>query len=458
MSQAALVILAAGKSTRFKSRTSKVLHPIAGRPMLLHLLASAAALTPARAVIVVSPGMDGLDEVAAQSPFPVRLVVQEEPRGTADAVLAAKGALEDHDGDLLILYGDAPLIEAASMRALLEARVGEPKPACVVLGVGLEDGVGYGRLICDAQGRLDRIVEYLDAGAEERRTALCNAGPMAIDARFLFGLLDEVGSDNAKGEFYLTDVVGLARRRGLTCGVVEGRPEEALGVNSRAELARAEAVLQERLRAKAMAGGATLIDPWSVYFSFDTVIGQDVTIGPQVIFGSGVVVGDGATIRAFSHIEGAEIAEGASVGPFARLRPGTVVGANARIGNFVEVKNATIEAGAKANHLAYIGDARVGRGANIGAGTITCNYDGVRKSRTEIGAGAFIGSNTALVAPVTVGEGAIVGAGSVITEDVPADALAVERSEQRSAPEGATRFRQRRAREAGEPGKRSKKG
>ena len=353
--------------------------------------------------------------------------------------------MADFGGDVLILFGDTPLLSVETFEAMLGARRGDRDPAVVVLGFRPPDPAEYGRLVLDDDGSLEQIVEYRDATADQRAIELCNAGIMAVSGKHLFALLDAVDNQNAKGEYYLTDIVSIARSRGLTCTVVEVEDHaDVMGVNSRADLAEAEAVMQGRLRHAAMANGVTLLDPDSVYFCFDTKLGRDVTIGPQVVFGGGVSVGDRVEIRAFSHIDGAEIEDGAIVGPFARLRPGTRIGRDVHIGNFVEVKAAVMEAGSKANHLSYIGDARVGAGANIGAGTITCNYDGFFKSHTEIGANAFIGSNTALVAPVSVGPGAIVGAGSVITSDVPADALAIERNAQKMRDGWAATFRSRR--------------
>jgi bifunctional UDP-N-acetylglucosamine pyrophosphorylase/glucosamine-1-phosphate N-acetyltransferase len=437
--QVAAVVLAAGQGTRMKSDRPKVLHAIAGRPMIHYVLEALEALGPDVTVVVVSPGMDEVAEAVAPTPC----VVQAKPRGTGDAVMAARDALEGFSGDVLVAFADSPFITRETLKRLLAARRQAPEPAVVVLGMRLEDPGEYGRLKVDAEGALQSIVEFRDASEDERASKLCNSGVMAVDGAVLFELLGELGTDNAKGEYYLTDIVRVARAQGLPCAAVEGGAGELAGVNSRADLAVAEAIVQERLRAAAMARGVTLIDPTTVYFSFDTALGRDVTIGPNVVFGPGVTVASGAEIRAFSHIEGATIGPGAIVGPFARVRPGTEIGAKARVGNFVEVKSAVIEAGAKVNHLSYIGDARVGAEANVGAGTITCNYDGFAKYETEIGPGAFIGSNAALVAPVTVGKGAVVGAGSVIVRDVPDDALAVARADQTNREGGAARLRER---------------
>lgn len=434
------IVLAAGKGTRMKSDRPKVLHPLAGRPMILHLLDTVRTLGAERIGVVVAPGMD--DVAAAVAPAPT--AVQSEALGTAHAVMAAREMFAGFRGDVLILYGDTPLVSGATLRAMLAARAEAPHPAVVVLGMRPAGANEYGRLLTAEDGSLEAIVEFRDATPEQRAIPLCNSGVMAVDGRLLFELLDAVGNDNAKGEYYLTDIVGIARARGLRCAVVEGATEELLGVNSRVELAAAEAQLQRRLREAAMLNGATLLLPETVYLSHDTRLGRDVTVGPFVAFGPGVTVGDGVEIKGFCHFEGATIAAGAVVGPYARLRPGAEIGADAHIGNFVEVKKASVEAGAKVNHLAYIGDARVGAKANVGAGTITCNYDGFAKHHTDIGAGAFIGSNTALVAPVAVGDGAIVGAGSTITGDVPADALAVERAAEKVIEGWARRFRERR--------------
>ncbi|HSY89397.1 MAG TPA: bifunctional UDP-N-acetylglucosamine diphosphorylase/glucosamine-1-phosphate N-acetyltransferase GlmU [Verrucomicrobiae bacterium] len=451
-STTAAIVLAAGKGTRMKSHLPKVLHPIAGRPMIGQVLASLAPLGAAPVVVVVGPGMETVS--AAVAPHPS--AIQAEQLGTGHAVLAAKEALGKAlggqmgggqagggkaPGDILILYGDTPFITTATFERLLARRRAADRPAAVVLGMRPADPGEYGRLIADGEGRLEAIVEHRDATAAEREIGLCNSGVMAVDGTLLWELLAEVGNGNAKGEYYLTDIVALARRRGLVCAAVEAPAEELIGINSRAELAVAEALLQGRLRDRAMAEGATLVDPSSVWFSFDTRLGRDVTVGPHVIFGPGVEVADAVEIRSFSHIEGARIESGAVIGPFARLRPGSVIGAKARVGNFVETKNVTLAAGAKANHLSYLGDARVGAGANVGAGTITCNYDGFGKYETVIGAGAFIGSNSALVAPVTVGERAVVAAGSVITQDVAPDALAVARARQVEKPGWASLFR-----------------
>ncbi len=441
-SKLAVVILAAGKGTRMASNRPKVLHELAGRPMLGHVLAAVESLAPERVVVVVGPGMEAVAETAAPHPT----VVQEPQLGTGHAVLAAREALAGYHGpegggDVLVLFGDTPLVTAETLARMATLRRGKGAPVLVALGFRAAEPGAYGRMVLDPEGNLLRIVEAADANAEDLALDLCNGGLMLGHGPSLFDLLSRVGDDNAKGEYYLTDVAGLATAEGLATRVAEAPEEEILGVNSRAELAAAEAVLQRRLRQAAMAAGATLIDPGSVWLCHDTVLGRDVVVEPGVFFGPGVRVGDGARIRAFCHLEGATVADGAQVGPYARLRPGAELGEGSRVGNFVEVKNATLGAGAKANHLSYVGDAGVGPGANIGAGTITCNYDGHAKHRTEIGPGAFIGSNTALVAPVTVGAGAIVGAGSTITFDVEDDALAVARGKQEVRKGWAARLR-----------------
>ncbi len=445
----AAIVLAAGLGTRMESRLPKVLHPLAGRPMIGHLMETLAGVDLERIVVVVGDGMEAVAEAVAPHPT----VVQKERLGTGHAVRTACEAVDAFDGTVLVLCADTPLVSRQTLMRMLDARRAAPRPAVVVLGFRPSDPGPYGRLIIGEDGTLQAIVEAGDATPGQAAIALCNAGVMAIDSGLLPGLLARVGTDNARGEYYLTDIVAMARGDGLACALVEGDEAELIGVNSRADLARAEAVVQQRLRAAAMAGGATLADPETVYFSHDTRLGRDVTVGPHVVFGPGVAVGDDVEIRAFCHIEGARIAAGARIGPFARLRPGADIAAEAHIGNFVEIKNTTVETGAKINHLAYVGDSRVGAQANVGAGTITCNYDGFAKHHTDIGAGAFIGSNTALVAPVTVGDGAIIGAGSVITGDVAADALALTRADQEERKGWAKRFRGRKSGRKAAPAK-----
>lgn len=439
------VILAAGKGTRMKSALHKVLHPIGGRPMIDHLLASLAQVRVDRKVMVVGAERSQVED--AMVGRGIAFAVQEPQLGTGHAVMAARPHFEGANGDILVLYGDTPLISPEVIESMLAARRATGPdgrmPGIVVLGFRPADPASYGRLILGADGALDRIVEFKDANADEAAIGLCNSGVMAFDSDLLPQCLDRLSNDNAKGEYYLTDTVAIARSLGRSAVVVEAAEEDLLGVNSRLDLAVAEAVFQTRMRRRAMTEGATLTAPETVFFSYDTELGRDVMVGPNVVFGPGVRVDDGATIHAFSHLEGAEVGEGASVGPYARLRPAAKIGAGARVGNFVEVKKATLEPGAKANHLSYIGDARVGAGANIGAGTITCNYDGFDKHVTEIGPGAFIGSNTALVAPVKIGSGAVIGAGSAIARDVPDDALALTRAERRVAEGWAAKFRAR---------------
>jgi bifunctional UDP-N-acetylglucosamine pyrophosphorylase/glucosamine-1-phosphate N-acetyltransferase len=444
----AVVILAAGQGTRMRSDTHKVLHPIACKPLLLHLLDSVDRLGAEKRVVVVGKGRDQV-EIALKG-RDVAIAHQAEQKGTAHAVSQAKDALAGYDGAVLILYGDTPFVEADTLKRMLDRLDGEGGPGVVVLASTPDDPLKYGRIILGEGDRIAKMVEYKDATEEERAVRLCNSGMMAVRARDLFRWLDKVGNDNAAGEYYLPDVVNIAAAEGREAVVIESDPYETAGVNSRAELAHLELDWQRRRREQALQEGATLIDPESVWFAADTRLGRDVTVEPHVVFGPGVEIADGATIKAFSHIEGATIATKAVIGPFARLRPGAKIGEKAKVGNFVEVKKSSLGPGAKANHLSYIGDAEIGADANIGAGTITCNYDGFGKYGTVIGEGAFIGSNTALVAPVSVGAGAIVGAGSVITKDVEPDSLAVERSEQKGIAGWARRFRERMTRKAAE--------
>ncbi|MEA3542795.1 MAG: bifunctional UDP-N-acetylglucosamine diphosphorylase/glucosamine-1-phosphate N-acetyltransferase GlmU [Pseudomonadota bacterium] len=428
-----------------KSSLHKVLHPVAGRPMLLHLLESAAALSPERQVVVVGAGRDQVERAVAGTG--VRVAVQDQQLGTGHAVAQAHDALAGFAGDVLILYGDVPLVRAETMRAMLDRLNRGDEPRAVVLGFRPDDAAAYGRIIADGQGIIEKMVEYKDASEAERAVTLCNSGLMAVRSTDLFVLLDRIGNDNAAGEYYLPDIVMLP---GGASAVIETQAWEVAGVNSRVELAGVEALWQARRRVEAMREGVTLLAPDTVFFAHDTRLGRDVVVGPHVVFGPGVTVADDVTIHALSHLEGAAVASGAEIGPYARLRPGAEIGARAKVGNFVEIKKATLGDGAKANHLSYIGDASVGAGANIGAGTITCNYDGFFKYRTEIGAGAFIGSNSALVAPASIGEGAIVAAGSVVTRPVEADSLCLVRPEQVGKVGWAARFRERmRAKKAG---------
>jgi bifunctional UDP-N-acetylglucosamine pyrophosphorylase/glucosamine-1-phosphate N-acetyltransferase len=437
----AVVILAAGQGTRMRSDTHKVLHPIAGKGLLMHLLDSVASLGADKSVVVVGKGRDQVEK--ALEGRNVSIAHQAEQKGTAHAVQQAKDALAGYEGAVLILYGDTPFVEAETLQRMLDRLDGDGGPGVVVLASTPADPLNYGRIILGEGDHIAKMVEYKDATEEERAVRLCNSGMMAARAKDLFRWLDQVGNDNAAGEYYLPDVVNIAAAEGRDAVVIEADPYETAGVNSRAELAHLELDWQRRRREQALQDGATLIDPESVWFAHDTRLGRDVTVEPHVVFGPGVEIADGATIKAFSHIEGATIATKAVIGPFARLRPGAKIGEKARVGNFVEVKKSTLGVGAKVNHLSYIGDAQIGASANIGAGTITCNYDGFGKYGTVIGEGAFIGSNTALVAPVSVGNGAIVGAGSVITKDVEADSLAVERNEQKGIVGWAKRFRER---------------
>ncbi len=432
----AAIVLAAGQGTRMKSSLHKVLHPIAHKAMLLHLLDSLATLSPSRTVVVVGSGREQVEAVV--EPRGVVTALQSPQLGTGHAVLQAKDALAGFEGDVIILYGDVPLVAAATMQRMLAALT--PDVAAVVLGFRPVDAAAYGRVITDGDA-IVKMVEFKDATDAERAVTLCNSGLMAVRSVDLWPLLARVGNDNAAGEYYLVDLPNLAIADGRVACVVETGADEVAGVNSRAELAAMEARWQTARRAAAMADGVTLTDPSSVFFAHDTTVARDVSIEPNVVFGPGVTVASGAAIRAHSHIEGAVIGEACEVGPFARLRPGTVLGNGAKIGNFVETKKAVFGDGAKANHLSYLGDATIGSKANIGAGTITCNYDGFFKYRTIIGDGAFIGSNSALVAPVTIGAGAIVGAGSVVTKDVEADALALVRPPQTAKSGWAARFR-----------------
>ncbi len=435
----AAIILAAGSGTRMKSDTHKVLHPIAGKPMLLHLTDAFAAAGAAEKIVVVGARREQVETAVA--PLGVKIAHQDEQLGTAHAALMAREALAGFDGIVIVAFGDTPFLSAPTIAAMAARLDAADAPRVAVLGFRPDDAKAYGRIIATGDGAISKMVEYKDATPEERAVDLCNSGVTAVRAADLWPLLDRVGNDNAAGEYYLPDIVMLALADGDRAVVVETDADEVIGINSRAELAYGEARWQAARRAAAMADGATLIAPETVWFAHDTVLGRDVTVEPNVVFGPGVTVADGVTIRAFCHIEGATIATGAEVGPYARLRPGTVLGEKSKVGNFVETKKAVLGKGAKANHLTYLGDAQVGEGANIGAGTITCNYDGFFKYPTVIGAGAFVGSNSALVAPVSIGEGAIVGAGSVVTKDVEADALALVRPEQTARAGWAKRFR-----------------
>ncbi len=442
-----IVVLAAGKGTRMKSALPKVLHKIAGRSMLGHVLALSAASGAAQIAVVAGPDMADVEAEAAATIPGCSLHRQRVQAGTADAVLAARESIAAHTGDVLVLYADTPLIQPgtiAALRALLDQGA-----SVAVLGFRPRDPNGYGRLLTDSAGQLIAIREDKDASDAERQVDLCNSGVMAFRVPDLAGLLARIGNANARSEFYLTDAVEIARAAGLKAAVAECDEDEVLGVNARDQLAAAEAIWQRRQRNALMQAGVTMIAPETVWLSYDTRIGRDVKIEPNVFFGPGVTVEDGAEIKANCHLEGATVGKGARIGPFARLRPGARLSADVHVGNFVEVKNVTMGPGAKANHLAYLGDGQVGAKANVGAGTIFCNYDGFNKHRTDIGDGAFIGSNASLVAPLKIGAGAYIGSGSVITKDVAAGALALERSSQEERPGWAEKFRTMMARRKG---------
>jgi bifunctional UDP-N-acetylglucosamine pyrophosphorylase/glucosamine-1-phosphate N-acetyltransferase len=441
MAARAVIVLAAGQGTRMRSSLPKVLHKVGGRAMIDWSLAVAAAFGADRRIVVVGPHAPEVRAHLEAGANPPEIAVQEQPLGTGHAVLAAKQVIAGFEGDVVVLYGDTPLIRPETLGAMADLRAAQG--GIVVLGFEADNPTGYGRLIADVQGHIARIVEEKDANEAEKAVRLCNSGVFLTDAKLLMQLLSMVGNDNAKQEYYLTDIVSLGRSAGFFTHQVACPETEVLGVNSRLELAQAEAVFQGRRRREAMLSGVTMIDPDTVYFSHDTAIEPDVVVEPHVFFGPGVTVASGAHIKAHCHLEGAKVGPGVQIGPFARLRPGTDLRAQVKIGNFVEVKNAVFHEKAQASHLSYIGDADVGARANLGCGTITCNYDGFDKHRTVIGEGAFIGSDTALVAPVTIGAGVITGAGSVITKDVEADALVVSRSPQKAIPGWAKAFRDR---------------
>lgn len=433
------ITLAAGHGTRMRSQQPKVLHPVAGRSMLAHVLTLAEDLGAESNVVVLGPELeDRVDSVIPET-IPAKTFIQRERNGTAHAVLAAKEAFKDHDGQVIVLYGDTPLLTVETLNKL-RTRMNQGADI-VVLGFEADDPTGYGRLIESSDGHLDAIREHKDASTEERNITLCNSGVFGFNGTILSSLLERIDNNNANGEYYLTDTVELARADGLDVSIVVCDELEVLGVNSREQLSMAENIYQQRRRREIMEGGATLLDPSSVYFSYDTQVGQDVLIEPHVFFGPGVTVADNVHIKAFCHLEQTTIGRSAAIGPYARLRPAAKIGENAKIGNFVEIKKSTVEEGAKVSHLTYIGDARIGKNANIGAGTITCNYDGFNKHFTDIGEGAFIGSNSALVAPIKIGNGAFVGAGSVVTRNVAANALAVSRARQLQKDDWANKFR-----------------
>lgn len=435
--QVAAIVLAAGQGTRMKSDLHKVLHPIGGKPMVHHVLDAATALNPAKIILVVGARAEQVEAAVQDAEF----AMQTEQLGTGHAVQMALPALDGFSGDILVLYGDIPLLPADVLEEMLAVRWSAPETGLVVLGFEAADPGAYGRLVLDANGALERIVEYKDATEAERAITLCNSGMMLIDGARAKTWLSRLENNNAAGEYYLTDLVAIARADGATVAVTSTNEANVAGVNSRADLAAAETIFQGKQRAAFMEAGVTLQAPETVFFSHDTQIGRDVTIEPNVVFGPGAIIEDGVTVKAFSHIEGAHVRKAASIGPFARLRPAADIGEGAKIGNFVEIKKSKLERGVKVSHLTYLGDATIGADANIGAGTITCNYDGFLKYQTIIGEGAFIGSNSSLVAPVAIGDGAIVGAGSVITKDVPSDALAVSRAKQRDIEGYAAKFR-----------------
>lgn len=434
--QVSVIVLAAGQGTRMNSDLPKVLHQVAAAPLLHHALATAQALEPSRIVAVTGHGGEAVAASATAFNEAVETVVQDPQLGTAHAVAQAAPLLADVPGEAIVLYADTPLIREETLRAMLDARA---RHAVVILGFHAKDPGRYGRLLTQGDELL-AIREFKDATEQERSITLCNSGVVCAEAKLLFSLIAEVRNDNAAEEYYLTDIVELARKRGLSAGVVLCDEAETLGVNTRAQLADAEAAFQSRARADALETGVTLTAPETVFFALDTYIGRDAIIGPNVLFGPGVTVESGAEIKGFCHLEGCHISRGATVGPFARLRPGAELAEDVHVGNFVEIKNAILDEGVKVGHLTYLGDAHVGEHTNIGAGTVTCNYDGVMKHRTTIGKRAFIGSDTMLVAPVMVGDGALTGSGSVITEDVPAEAVAIGRARQVTKPGLATRM------------------
>ena len=433
------IVLAAGEGTRMRSSLPKVLHQVAGQSLLAHVLSAAPAGVGTSLAVVIGPDHQAVIEEARRYRPDVETFVQRDRKGTAHAVLAARETIARGADDLIIAFGDTPLISAATFERLRGAL--KQGAALAVLGFRAGDPTGYGRLLVEG-GRLMAIREQAEASVVERDVTLCNAGVMAFDGRKALSMIEKIGNANSKSEYYLTDSVAIVRDLGLEAVVIETSEDEVRGINTKAQLAEAESVMQARLRKAALDAGVTLIAPETVYLAADTTFGKDVTIEPFVVIGPGVSIADGAVIHSFSHIVQTSVGKKASVGPYARLRPGTSLGEGVRIGNFVETKAAMIEAGAKVNHLSYVGDAHVGANANIGAGTITCNYDGFSKHKTEIGAGAFVGTNSSLVAPVKIGKDAYIGSGSVITRDVPDDAMAVERSQQTNREGGAKRYRE----------------
>lgn len=424
----AVIILAAGMGSRMKSDMPKVLHQIAGAPMLVHAMRTAQGVSAEKTVIVTGYGADAVKDAATAYDDTVEFAHQSTQEGTGHAVQQATTVLQEFDGDVIILYGDTPFVQPETLQAMLDKK--REGHGVVVLGFHAADPARYGRLMTSADGQLDAIVEYKDANPAQRAIDFCNSGVICAHAKLLFSLLDAVKNDNSSNEYYLTDVVGLARARGLTCAAIACDEAETMGINSRVDLAAAEVAFQNRARFEVMENGTTLIASETVWFAYDTLIGRDVIVEPNVVFGPDVTIENNATIRAFSHLEGCHVSKDAIVGPYARLRPGAELANGAKVGNFVEVKSAQIGEGAKVNHLSYIGDATIGADTNIGAGTITCNYDGVFKHNTEIGARAFIGSNTMLIAPVRVGDDAMTASGSVITKDVPDTDLGLGRAKQ----------------------------
>ncbi|MCH2550217.1 MAG: bifunctional UDP-N-acetylglucosamine diphosphorylase/glucosamine-1-phosphate N-acetyltransferase GlmU [Alphaproteobacteria bacterium] len=431
------LILAAGLGTRMNSKLPKVMHKLAGRPMLLNLLETVESLNPKILAVVRGPGMESIDNFV----HPYEVCIQKERLGTGDAVNSAAALLRSEKDPLLILFGDTPMVSRDTIISAINACKNESE--IVVVGFRPENPANYGRLVIGHGGDLIEIVEAKDASIEQLKIEICNSGLMVVSGEHLFGLLKELNNRNAKGEYYLTDIVKIGRGKGLRIGFIEAEEEELMGVNNREELATAESVLQDKLRAKAMENGVTLVDPSTVWFSHDTSLGQDVVIHPNVVFGPEVKIGNNVEIKPFSHIEGAIVNDGAVIGPFARIRPGTKLGTDVKVGNFVEIKNSEIENDTKVNHLSYIGDTKIGHKTNIGAGTITCNYDGFVKHRSYIGDKVFIGSNTALVAPITIGDGAIIAAGSTVTKDVSSNSLAIERTSQNEKPDWAKSFRKK---------------
>ncbi len=444
-----VIVLAAGHGTRMHSSLPKVCHPLGGKPLLAYVLETAYSLNPAKIIPVIAPNMDACEEVIKQCSkdwdISVEITIQDPAQGTGHAVLAAKDHLKDFAGDILVLCGDTPLLTVDTLNKIIADKHQSKAPAIVVLGMRPNDEGQYARIVTNSIGEVERIVEHAEASNEQLQNPLCNSGVMLIDGAIALSLLEQITCDNVKNEYYLTDIVKLAQANELEVHCVEGAADELLGINSQQDLANAERVLQNRWRQAVMEKGVTLTDPNSVFFSYDTQVSQDVTIAPNVVFGPRVSIKAGVTIKPFCKIEGAVIKSGATIGPFAHIRPGSDIGNNAEIGNFVEIKQSNIHEGAKIKHLSYIGDSDIGAQTNIGAGTITCNYDGFHKHRTSIGKQVNIGANTSLVAPVEIGDKALIGAGSVVTDDVPIDALAITRAPQQAISGGASKYRRKRS-------------